>query len=193
MSLKMPSPRVVCISRSHFAVYARSLNYPVVYDDHPKIGGQPFIGRSGRICWQNFLDPNSQSSHATLNQHTYRPLFVLLTGIERRVFKIMPPGSGRSTFSCTGSMRFLCLCWRSAFLDGRPAQLCWRDLFFLIHPAQVESVVWVVEQSNIVCTALVPLRVWCCGCGTRFTKGMPIPTVEHRTVRHLTFCSAKMR
>jgi hypothetical protein len=144
-----------------FALFGRSLRYGFVYDDRPKIVDNGAIANLNDLG-RAWLDPASQSSDDSLNRHTFRPLFVVLTALERRGFGDHAIRYRTVNIVLHGLNTFLVASLGVILLElSVPAAIA-TGLLFLIHPAQVESVVWVVEQSNLLCAAgiLAGLFFW---------------------------------
>lgn len=137
-----------------FLIYGASISYPFVYDDYAKIVDNRAITNLSNLT-QNFFDPAIQSDNPRLNRHTFRPLFVFLTGLEFRAFNGHATGFRFINILFHGINAFLVM-WLAVRLMGLsaiPASVA--GFAFLVHPCHVESVVWVIEQSNVLCTASI--------------------------------------
>jgi hypothetical protein len=137
-----------------FVVFGRSLNYSFVYDDHPKIADNRSLDNLATLA-SDFFNPDRQSSDPELNRHTFRPLFVLLTGVERHVFGNRPAGFRAINILFHGLNALLVTLLAMTLFEWPVGVAVIAGVVFLVHPAQLEGVVWVVEQSNVICATLM--------------------------------------
>ncbi len=132
-----------------FILYAKSLPYPFVYDDLWRVATNESIQtlkNSGRF----FTDPSTQSSITALHKDSYRPLVTLSFAVDYTLFKLFPAGYRAENILIHGlngvlffflGMGLLSLSWPAALFSA---------LIFLNHPVQTESVVWIVERTNVL-------------------------------------------
>ncbi len=155
------------VAAAVFSLYGRSVPYPFVYDDLWRIVRNDSIrtlDHPGRF----FSDPRTQSSNAELQRDNYRPIEMLSLAVDHSLFGMKPAW-----------YRIENLLWHT--LNGALVSLLAVELFalstgaallsgllFAVHPVQVESVVWVVERTNVLGQffLLLSLLFW-----VRFQRG----------------------
>jgi hypothetical protein len=142
-------------------LYGRTLKYEFVYDDVWRIVRNPAI-RTLSNPVRYFTDPATQSGTAALHKDSHRPLVTLSFALDYAVWKLNPVGWRaenilfhvfNATLVSVLGLLILDVSWAAALLAG---------LVFLVHPVQVESVVWIVERTNVMGLffLLVALLCW---------------------------------
>ncbi len=129
-------------------LFGRSLTYEFVYDDDWRIYRNPAVQQLLPLS-AYFLNPSTQAGR-TLEGHTYRPLPTLVfalthttVGMKALCYRLQNLflHSLNATLVCIVGIQILELGGAAALLAGA---------LFLIHPLQVETVVWVSELSNVL-------------------------------------------
>jgi len=144
-----------------FLIYGRTVNYEFVYDDLWRIKNNSALsGLSNPVRF--FLNPETQSSLTHLNTHTYRPLLSFGFALEHLFWGDNPAGYRALNIvfhAVNSALGALC---GEVFLGLSPWAGLLAGLFFLVHPLQAESVVWVVERSNLIgaMSVLLGLLLW---------------------------------
>jgi len=133
------------------AVYGRSLPYPFVYDDLWTIVRNPSL-RSVRPVHRFFTDRDTPAHPAAgMGDALYRPLPTLSFALERAA-GLSAPGMRLTNLILHGLNGALVWGWLFA-LGVSPAGASVGGALFLLHPAQVETVVWVTQRSNLMACA----------------------------------------
>jgi hypothetical protein len=158
-------PVALCLVAAVFAVYAPTLNFQFIVDDH-FFTGDPRVQTSGHV-WEYFTDyvwAEYDGGPATF----YRPLFILWTRWNFILCGLSPWGWHLLSIAKHAVVAVLLgvLAWK--LLRDRFAALIAATLFAL-HPAQVESVAWVavpdpLMSAGVLCTLLLYFR---------YVKGLP--------------------
>ena len=132
-----------------FILYAKSLPYPFVYDDLWRVATNESI-KTLKNTGRFFTDTTTQSSIPDLHKDSYRPLVTLSFAVDYTLFKLNPAGYRAENIFLHGlngvlifflGIGLLSLSWPAAFFSA---------LIFLNHPIQTESVVWIVERTNVL-------------------------------------------
>lgn len=138
-----------------FILYGRSLNYGFVYDDQWRIERNESVKNLINPI-QFFFNPATQAG-TDLHGHTFRPLPTFVNAIE---YKLWGPNPAyyriinfllhalNTTLAIVISTEVFMIPLIGSIIGG---------IFFLVHPLQVESVVWVSEFSNLFATHLLLL------------------------------------
>jgi protein O-mannosyl-transferase len=158
-------PVALCLVAAVFAVYAPTLNFQFIVDDH-FFTSDPRVQTSGHV-WEYFTDyvwAEYDGGPATF----YRPLFILWTRWNFILCGLSPWGWHLLSIAKHVVVAVLLgvLAWK--LLRDRFAALIAATLFAL-HPAQVESVAWVtvpdpLMSAGVLCTLLLYFR---------YVKGLP--------------------
>ena len=152
----LPAIILVC----GFLLYAPTLQHHFIYDDNWTIVQNPAIKQLFPLS-RFFLDGTTSAlPQSGIPQDVYRPLSTLSFAVNFAVGGLTP-GSYRVVNILLHLFSGLLL-WRilsrrfSPFASGVGA------LLFLLHPIQVESVVWVTQRSILLCAAatLLCLDFW---------------------------------
>jgi hypothetical protein len=132
-------------------VFGRSLSYQFAYDDQWTIVQNPAL-RSVRPIGRFFTDAQTVAAPAvTMASSMYRPLPTLSFAVDFRLWGLNPwPWRLENLLlhAANGILLFFLLTALAGFSTG--AGLL-SSLIFLFHPAQVESVVWITQRSNLMC------------------------------------------
>jgi protein O-mannosyl-transferase len=165
----------MCLVAAVFAVYAQTLNFQFVVDDH-FFTSDPRVQSSGHV-WEYFSDyawAEYDGGPATF----YRPLFILWMRLNFILSGLSPWGWHLLSITKHVVVAVLLglLAWK--LLRDRFAALIAATLFAL-HPAQVESVAWVtvpdpLMAAGVLCTLLLYFR---------YAKGLPESEVKERKSR----------
>ncbi len=147
-----------CYIAAAFLIFGASLKYPFVYDDHAKIDQNPAIVNLQHVV-KTFFDPANQSNDPALNHHMFRPLFVLSTAVEYSWFGGNVSGYRSINVLFHGINAFLAALIAESLFELSWGAMTLVGFAFLVHPTQVESVVWVVEQSNILSAFVIFLSM----------------------------------
>jgi hypothetical protein len=149
----------LCLVAAVFAVYAPTLNYQFVVDDH-FFTSDPRVQSSGHI-WGYFADyawAEYDGGPATF----YRPLFILWMRLNFILSGLSPWGWHLLSITKHAAVAVLLglLAWK--LVHDRFAALIAATLFAL-QPAQVESVAWVtvpdpLMSAGVLCTVLLYFR-----------------------------------
>lgn len=142
-----------------FGLYWRSISFTFHFDDYVKIVLNPAT-KNIPLALKSFSNAESQSNNSTLSRHTYRPFFVMSCAILNKIF-----GETPQTYRCLNifihglNAALVALLAKGLFaLSPSIAIIC--GLAFLLHPTHAESVIWVVELSNIMAAFLILACVW---------------------------------
>lgn len=136
-----------------FLIYARSLPSAFVFDDHWTVLRNVSL-RSAFNPVRFFLDPNTAANPSMeMGKDIYRPLSTLTLWINHRL-----SGTDPSPYRLTNLLLHLLngflifqLMKNRLRLPAGAALI--GAAVFLSHPAQVESVVWITQRSNLLCMA----------------------------------------
>ncbi|MBL0350271.1 MAG: hypothetical protein IPP68_07850 [Elusimicrobia bacterium] len=142
-----------------FAVYGRGLFYSFVYDDRWTVVENNAVQQPTPLA-RFFLDRNTVAAPATgMGDSIYRPLPTLTFALDRALGARDPWRFRLENVLLHALNGFLLwLLFRSvgfsfgASLAGSAA--------FLLHPAQVETVQWVTQRSNLLCLGGLLGSVW---------------------------------
>ncbi len=149
-----------CLCLVTFLLFGPSLSFEFVYDDQWTIVKNPSI-QSLQPVSRFFLDKNTFALPSTgMNDTAYRPLPTLWFAWDYKMWGLNPLPyklSNLTLHAMNGILLFFILLsrmrlTRSAAFFGA--------LLFLVHPAQVESVVWVTQRSNLLCLLGMLLAFW---------------------------------
>ena len=147
-----PATAALAVLALVFAVYGRGLFYSFVYDDRWTIVENVAVQRPTNLA-RFFLDRDTVAVPATgMGRTIYRPLPTLTFALDRALGARAPWRFRLANLLLHvtngvllwGLFRSLGLSF-GASLAGSAA--------FLLHPAQVESVQWVTQRSNLMCLA----------------------------------------
>jgi protein O-mannosyl-transferase len=133
------------------ALYGRSLFAPFHYDDHW------FIVRNASVreivpVSRFFLDPASVAHpQSGLAGRVYRPLAAFSFAVDYRLWKLRPAVYRFENFLLHALAAALAFVFFTRSCGFSPAGAAVGVATFLVHPAQVESVVWISQRSNIFC------------------------------------------
>lgn len=152
-------PVALCLVAAVFAVYAPTLDFQFIVDDH-FFTSDPRVQSSGHV-WEYFADyvwAEYDGGLATF----YRPLFILWMRLNFILSGLSPWGWHLLSITKHVAVAVLLglLAWK--LLHDRFAALIAATLFAL-HPAQVESVAWVtvpdpLMSAGVLCTVLLYFR-----------------------------------
>lgn len=132
-----------------FCLFGRSLPYDYVFDDIWKMVKNPAV-ESMESPRRYFLDPSTLSGYAPLNVHNYRPLLTLSQAVERKVLGPRPAPRRFINIVLLGVNAGLVSAIGVEVLAVSPAAALLAGLLFLVHPAQVETTVWISERSGLL-------------------------------------------
>ena len=152
-------PVALCLVAAVFVVYAPTLDYQFIVDDH-FFTSDPRVQTSGHV-WEYFTDyvwAEYDGGPATF----YRPLFILWTRLNFILCGLSPWGWHLLSIAKHVLVAVLLgmLAWK--LLRDRFAALIAATLFAL-HPTQVESVAWAtvpdpLMSAGVLCTLLLYFR-----------------------------------
>lgn len=141
-------------------VFFPSLNHQFVYDDWWFIVKNPAVKHLLPIPDYFFSASTSAAPLAQMNQDVYRPLAILSFAINNAFFGLSPVSF--RFFGILLHVTNACLLW--VFLRRRVSEVAafLGALLFLLHPVQVESVVWISQRSILLCAmgSLGALLAW---------------------------------
>lgn len=142
-----------------FCIYGKSLNYSFVYDDYSKYVFNPALS-SFKTAMKSFGNPSAQALGDGLASDTYRPLFVLHQFFDRSLWAnhVAPLRAQNIFLHGVNSAGIMIIAW--ILFDVPLVFGALGALFFLVHPTQVESVVWITERSNLVAHSIILLSVF---------------------------------
>lgn len=133
-----------------FAVYGRGLFYPFVYDDRWTVAENAAVQRPTPIA-RFFLDRNTVAVPATgMGDSIYRPLPTLTFALDRAWGARAPWRFRLENFllhALNGGLLWALFC----SLGLSPGASFAGAAAFLLHPAQVETVQWITQRSNLLC------------------------------------------
>jgi hypothetical protein len=132
-----------------FIVFGRSLSYDFVYDDHARILLNPGVQNLPSIK-DAFTNPDLQSNLTDLNTHTYRPLQVLDFALDYSLWKKNPRYYRLVNLFTHAACTIMVTLFASLVLGLSAPAAYFAGLLFAVHPAQIESVVWISERSNLM-------------------------------------------
>ncbi len=141
---------LTCLS---FLIYARTLNYPLVFDDHHVITGNTFI--------QNLADVPHLfvSAHMESNEKasSYRPFLYATYALNYAVSGVNPWSYRLFDIFSHALCSFLVYLISMIIIKERGDKNTWpaaaMAVIFCVHPAQTESVIYVSARSaELVCT-----------------------------------------
>lgn len=163
---------VLCLAAAVFVVYAPTLHFPFVVDDH-FFTSDPRVQSSGHL-WDYFAN-YAWAEYAGGPAAFYRPLFILWVRGNFILSGMSPWGWHLLSIAKHLVVAVLLgwLAWK--LLRDRFASLLAATLFAL-HPAQVESVAWVtvpdpLMAAGVLCTVLLFLA---------YVRGFPESQPEER-------------
>jgi hypothetical protein len=136
------------------AVYGRSLAGPFLYDDLWTIVRNPAVRAPAVSPTKFFTDPSTAAAPETgMGATFYRPLPALSFRANFRAAGLRPwawRGPDLFLHALNGALLLFLLMDVLGLSAGAAAV---GAAVFLFHPAQVESVVWVTQRSNLLCAA----------------------------------------
>lgn len=163
-----------------FAVYAATLNFQFVVDDH-FFTSDPRVQSSGHL-WEYFAN-YAWAEYPGGPAAFYRPLFILWMRVNFILAGMSPWGWHLLSIAkhVVAAVLLGLLAWK--LLRDRFAALMAGTLFAL-HPAQVESVAWAtvpdpLMSAGVLCTVLLYLRY----ARLRHVRGFPESEVQERRSR----------
>lgn len=156
-----PAPRVwprwlpgVALMVMTVIVYLPCLNGPLLWDDKDWFGAMDWNLRGWQGLWRLWTVPES------LQQ--YYPVTAMSFWIDHQLWGkwTLPPHLENVLIQGASAVLFWMLLKR---LQIRGAWLA--AAFFAVHPVMVESVAWMTERKNVLCTFFVLLALLCHGAG----------------------------
>jgi hypothetical protein len=142
-----------------FCVFGRSLPYGFVYDDHWTLSQNPALGAL-LPAHRFFLDAETVSTAQGMGATIYRPVPTLSFALDNRIWGLKPwvlRLENLGLHLAAGVLLWLFLKHRMGL---SPAAAAFGAAVFLFHPAQVESVVWVTQRSNLLCLLGILSALW---------------------------------
>lgn len=131
------------------ALYLKTLNFDFVYDDQWIVVQNPALEKVMPLT-RFFTDPNTAALPSSgIPQDVYRPFPTLSFAINKAVSGLKP-----GAFRLVSLLFHLAngfLLWALLRKWTPPLAALAGALFFLLHPVQVESVVWVAQRSILMC------------------------------------------
>lgn len=150
---------VVCLLLAviTLALYNPVNRHPFVnYDDDRYVTENPHVRQgltAGTISW----------ALTSTEQANWHPLTWMSHALDCSLFRLNPAGHHFTSIllhSVNVMLLFLLLMWST----GRLRPSLFVAALFAIHPINVESVAWVAERKNILCTMFFFLTLWAYGC-----------------------------
>ena len=140
-----------------FAVYAPTLRYSFVYDDHGQIQENAWLRN-----WQHVGDYFTKRTwaHMATTASFYRPLFMLWTNLNYSLFGDDPLGWHLATVLMHVLATLLAFLLARRLLGSDNAAL-FAALVFALHPAHIESVAWIAGVTDPLMFALF-VAAWLC-------------------------------
>lgn len=133
-------------------VHGRALLHDFVYDDLWTIVRNPAIQTAGPARF--FTDASTAAAPETgMGRTIYRPLPTWTFALNRKAAGLRPWAwrlPNLLLHALNGALVFFLL---SGALGLGPAAAALGAALFLVHPAQVESVAWITQRSNLMCAA----------------------------------------
>jgi protein O-mannosyl-transferase len=157
---------VVCLLLAvvTLALYNPVNRHPFVnYDDDRYVTENPHVrqGLSGdTIAW----------SLTSTEQANWHPLTWMSHALDVSLFRLNPAGHHLTSVVLhvvNGCLLFLLLMWATKRLG--PSLFV--AVLFAVHPINVESVVWIAERKNVLCTLFFFLTLWVYGWYTQKPSG----------------------
>jgi protein O-mannosyl-transferase len=138
------------------AIYNPVNHHPFVnYDDDRYVTGNPHV-REGltleTVRW----------AVTSTEQANWHPLTWMSHALDCSVFRLNPAGHHFTSVllhAVNAILLFLLLMWAT----GRTAPSLFVSALFAVHPINVESVAWVAERKNVLCTFFFFLTLWAYG------------------------------
>lgn len=96
------------------------------------------------------------------DQANWHPLTWMSHALDVSLFRLNPAGHHFTSIllhAVNGVLLFLLLVWAT----GRPGPSLFVAALFALHPINVESVAWVAERKNVLCTFFFLLTLWAYG------------------------------
>lgn len=131
------------------AIYGRSLSYPFVYDDHWTLERNPALKDSPLV---RFFSDSNTVADPTMNmgRAIYRPIATLSYAVDARLGGLSPRRFRLENLLLHGLNGWLLiLLLRRLGFSNKGA--LFGGALFLVHPAQIESVVWLTQRSTLLC------------------------------------------
>ncbi len=163
-----------------FLLFVPSLSYPFLYDDNWTLIRNSSLEKIFPIM-RFFLDGNTAALPASgIPKDVYRPLATLSFAINRAVSGLNPISFRSINIGLHIFNGFLLWFFLKRWVS--PLAALGGALVFLLHPVQVESVVWITQRSNLICAlgVLLALNLWATSpsplhlgmCGLAFIIGL---------------------
>ena len=143
----------LCICLASFAVYFVSLDFYFLInsDDSAYIFRNPYL--------QEISLANTAAIFSNLHYGDYLPVNLLSYSWDFTWWGFKPFGY-HLTQVILHSLN-ACLLYLILRLLSVPERACWMSvMIFVVHPVQVESVVWVSERKNLLSTLFILLSLW---------------------------------
>ena len=138
------------------ALYNPAMRHPFVnYDDDRYVTENPHI-RQG-LTWDTFV-----WSLTSTEQANWHPLTWMSHALDCSLFRLNPIGHHFTSVllhAANTMLLFLLLVWGT----GKFAPSLFAAALFAVHPMNVESVVWIAERKNVLCTFFFFLTLWAYG------------------------------
>ena len=168
-------PVALCLVAAVFAVYAPTLDFQFVLDDH-FFTSDPRVQSSGHVSeyFANYVWAERAGGAASF----YRPLFILWLRVNFILSQMSPWGWHLLSVTKHVVVAILLglLAWR--LLRDRTAALIAATLFAL-HPAQTESVAWVTVPDPLMSAGMLGTVLLF----VRYARGFPGSQVQERKSR----------
>jgi protein O-mannosyl-transferase len=149
---------VVCLllAAITLALYNPVTHHPFVnYDDDRYVSENPHIR-------QGFTVETFRWALTSTEQANWHPLTWMSHALDYSLFRLNPAGHHFSSVllhSVNVVLLYLLLIWAT----GRFGPSLFVAMLFAIHPINVESVAWVAERKNVLCTTFFLLTLWAYG------------------------------
>jgi protein O-mannosyl-transferase len=138
------------------ALYNPVNRHPFVnYDDDRYVTENPHVREgltAGTIAW----------ALTSTEQANWHPLTWMSHALDCSLFRLNPAGHHFTSILLhviNVVLLFLLLMWAT----GRPGPSLFVAALFALHPINVESVAWIAERKNVLCTAFFFLTLWAYG------------------------------
>jgi hypothetical protein len=142
-----------------FLLYSRSIPYSFVYDDIWRIVTNKSIQTLDNPS-RFFVDRKTQASIPDLERDSYRPVVTLSFALDHFLFGLRPAGYRIENILIHGLNGVLVFLLAQSVLSLSAPAAVFSALLFLNHPVQTESVVWIVERTNVLGLFFLLLSLW---------------------------------